>query len=231
MKTSTLLAIGRYLLTALAATPVGASHPASSAAAPQAPPAATKVQFVEVAATVNTLRQLRAGGYTLYLRHGPTNNAIADRVPVDLNDCSTQRPLSEAGRQLMAKVGESMRRARIPIGDFKVSPMCRARQSATAAFPLLTPVVDPQLMYVANFTDAEKAPIIANTRKLLSSPVTGTTNRLVLAHAPNLMDLMGYFPQEGTLVIFRPKGVAQEFDYIASVPPALWTSLLQQDHP
>ena len=193
---------------------------------PADPTAAAK--FVEVAATTDTLHQLRMGGYTLYLRHGPTDNTKADRLPnVDLDDCSTQRPLTEAGRQLMKQVGESVRRAQIPIGEFKVSPVCRARQSATAAFPKHVPVVDNNLMYVANFTDVEKAPIIANTRRLLSTPVPRGSNRLVLAHAPNLMDLIGYFPKEGTLVILRPTGDPGGFDYVASIPPAAWIGLLK----
>ena len=146
---------------------------------------------------------------------------------VDLNDCRTQRPLTKAGRQLMAKVGASMRKARISIGEFRVSPMCRARESAAAAFPKLSPVVDNKLMYVANFTDVEKAPIIANTRTLLSTPVPSGSNRLVLAHAPNLMDLMGYFPKEGTLVVLRPKGEQTGFDYVASISPAAWAGLLK----
>lgn len=190
------------------------------------PAPAPAVKFVEVAASADTLRLLRSGGYALYLRHGPTDNAIADRFPsVDLNDCSTQRPLTEAGQQLMAQVGASMRQAGIVIGEFKVSPMCRAQRSAAAAFPQLVPVLDQQLMYVANFTDREKAPIIANTRRLLSAPVLDGKNRLVLAHAPNLMDLMGYFPKEGTLVIFRPKG-EDGFEYVASVLPTAWAGLL-----
>ncbi len=201
--------------------------PAASAAAPKlqglAPAGADA--FKEIAATQALLRKVRDGGYTLYLRHGPTDNAKADRMPaVDLNDCSTQRPLTEAGRELMTKVGEHIRKAQLPIGEFRVSPMCRAKESAAAALPKLQPVVDNNLMYVANFTDADKAPIIANTRKLLSSPVAKGTNRLVLAHAPNLMDLMGYFPKEGTLVIFQPKG--DNFEYLGSVPPTLWPQLL-----
>lgn len=199
--------VGCIAFVALSATPALAATPGGSAPALQGMPPATTTQFVEVAATAKILGQLRTGGYTLYLRHGPTDNTIADRMPaVDLNDCRTQRPLTKAGRQLMAKVGASMRKARISIGEFRVSPMCRARESAAAAFPKLSPVVDNKLMYVANFTDVEKAPIIANTRTLLSTPVPSGSNRLVLAHAPNLMDLMGYFPKEGTLVVLRPKG-------------------------
>ncbi|HEY9194213.1 MAG TPA: histidine phosphatase family protein [Methyloversatilis sp.] len=188
------------------------------------PPSSAK--FVEIPATAETLAQLRTGGFVLYLRHGKTDNTKADRVPtVDLNDCSTQRPLTEEGREIEAAVGLAMRKARIPIGEFRVSPLCRARESAAAAFPMLAPTVDNNLMYVANFTDAEKAPIIANTRRLLATPVAAGSNRLLLAHAPNLMDLIGYFPKEGTLVVFRPNG--DGFEYVASIPPDLWTRLLR----
>ena len=187
------------------------------------------LKFVEIAATADTIHLLRSGGYALYLRHGPTNNAIADRVPhVDLNDCSTQRPLTKAGRELMARVGDAIRQARIPIGEFRVSPLCRARDSASAAFPDLAPTIDAQLMYVANLTTAEKAPIIANTRRLLSAPVPTGTNRLVLAHAPNLMEVLGYFPREGTMVILRPNAERSGFDYVASVLPSAWPGLLKQ---
>jgi len=39
--------------------------------------------------------------------------------------------------------------------------------------------------------------------------------------------LMGYFVKpEGTLVILRPLG-NEKFEYVASIPPALWASLLK----
>lgn len=51
-------------------------------------------------------------------------------------------------------------------------------------------------------------------------------NRLLVAHGPNLMDLMGYFPKEATLVVFRPKGQGR-FGYVASILPASWPELLR----
>ena len=50
-------------------------------------------------------------------------------------------------------------------------------------------------------------------------------NRLLVAHGPNLMDLMGYFPKEGTLVVLRPRGRGH-FDYVASFAPGLWPQVL-----
>lgn len=199
------------------------SYAADTNVAPLVP---TAPQFIERAATPKTLAQLRQGGFTLYLRHATTDNSKPDRLPaVDLNDCATQRPLTADGRALASRVGRAIRAARIPIGSIDISPLCRVRDTAAAAFPGRTVQVDMKLMYTGNLTDAQKAPIVANTRRLLSEPVAAGSNRLVIAHAPNLMDLMGYFPKEATLVLFRPKGEAG-FDYVASIPPDLWAELL-----
>lgn len=205
----------------------GAPPALAEDADPTASAPAAAARFVERVADAETIKQLRAGGFALYLRHGYTDNTRADRVPgVDLNDCATQRPLTEEGRQIAARVGEAIRRAHIPIGDIHVSPLCRARESGLAAFPGQPQRVDRDLMYTANLTAAQKTPIIARTRKLLSAPIEAGRNRLLVAHGPNLMDLMGYFPKEATLVVFRPKGEGR-FDYVASIPPASWPELLR----
>jgi phosphohistidine phosphatase SixA len=182
--------------------------------------------FVEKPATAETLTMLRKGGYVLYLRHGYTDNSKPDRMPaVDLNDCSTQRPLTEEGRKLAASVGASIRKAKIPVGEIQVSPLCRVKETTEAAFGGSF-VVNEKLMYTANLTTEQKKPIIETTRTLLSTPVPAGSNRVLVAHGPNLMDLMGYFPKEGTVAVFRPRG-ADGFEYLASIPPAGWAALLK----
>ena len=72
--------------------------------------ASRPAKFVEIPATRETLNQIRTGGFVLYLRHGYTDNSRPDRMPnVNLNDCSTQRPLTDEGRKLARNVGEAMR--------------------------------------------------------------------------------------------------------------------------
>ena len=207
------------LLVGFLAHPVEAAEPG----APTIPVAGP--QFVEKAATRDTLARLRQGGFTLYLRHATTDNSKTDRLPaVDLNDCSTQRPLTDKGRAQASRVGHALRTARIPIKSIHISPMCRVKDTAAAAFPGQQVQVEFKLMYTSNLTDAQKAPIVANTRQLLATPVAAGSNRLVIAHGPNLMDVMGYFPKEATLVVFRPKG-KNMFEYVASIPPDLWAAI------
>ncbi|MBF0582878.1 MAG: histidine phosphatase family protein [Magnetococcales bacterium] len=183
------------------------------------------LNFEEKIATIENVKALRQGGFVLYMRHGTTDTSIPDRVPhVDLNDCTTQRPLTEEGRQLAASVGQEIRRHGIPVGDVLVSPMCRTRQTAEAAFGKDF-VVNAGLMYTANLTSEEKVQRKEITHRLLSTPLSSGTNRVIVAHAPNMMDAAGYFPKpEGIVVIFRPMG-EKGFEYIASIPPARWQEL------
>ncbi len=192
---------------------------------PIAMAAGEPLPFTENPATRDLINHLRKGGYVLFMRHGNTDTSRPDRAPqVDLNDCNTQRPLTAEGRKLAARVGEYIRQAKIPVGEVLSSPLCRAKESAEAAFGHFD--VEVNLMYSGNMTDAEKIPVIKKTRELLSKPVPANTNRLIVAHAPNLRDVMGYFPkQEGTVVVFRPEG-EKGFEYLGSIFPGQWNELL-----
>lgn len=187
----------------------------------------TSSTFKEVMADQALVEQVRKGGFVLYLRHGTTDNSRADQVPLDLSDCNTQRVLNDDGRKLAVTVGQAIRRAQIPVGEVFHSPLCRATESAQLAFPDLRGklVRDINLMYTANLTSEQKKPVLLATRKLLSTPVAAGTNRVVVAHAPNMADLIGYFVKpEGTLVVIRPEG-PDRFSYVASIPPTLWSQL------
>ncbi len=186
--------------------------------------------FVETMADPALLANLQKGGFVLYMRHGTTDNSRADRAPdVDLNDCSTQRVLNDEGRKLAVAVGQAIRKAKIPVNEIFHSPLCRARESAELAFPEMRSQLKQEinLMYTANLTSEQKKPVLLVTRKILSTPVAPGSNRVVLAHAPNMADLIGYFVKpEGTVVVIRPTG-PNTFEYVASIPPTLWTQLLK----
>lgn len=176
---------------------------------------------------LNDFVALKQGGFVIYMRHGKTDPAIADRPVVIFSDCTTQRPLVEAGRKMAADIGRHLRKARIPIGDIYVSPMCRTRESAQQVFGKDVQFeVVTALFSSTNQTSEEKKPSIAALQKFLSDPVPAGSNRFILAHAPNLADLMGYFPKtEGTVVIFRPNG--DSFEYLGSVLPDQWRDFVK----
>jgi len=105
--------------------------------------------------------------------------------------------------------------------------MCRTKETAEAAFGKNF-VVNENLRYTSNLTSKEKVPKIAESNRLLSTPVPAGTNLVLVAHAPNLMDVMGYFVKpEATVVVFKPLG-KQGFEYIATIEPQQWQDLLDK---
>jgi phosphohistidine phosphatase SixA len=203
-----------------AALPMSFANGADVTVAPSPP-------FVEKPITDNLIKQIRKGGYVLYMRHGITDNTRPDRVPsVDLNDCNTQRLLSDAGRDLMKKVGKAIRDAKLPLSRILVSPMCRTKESAHLAVGDKFEVYEP-LMYSANMTSEEKKPRIEALKKLMLEPVPKGGNTLILAHAPNMDDLIGFFIKpEGTMLVFSQTG-SSGFEYLASIHPDDWPALLK----
>lgn len=201
-----------------AAAPPAAAAPAVAAVSP-AP------TFVEKPITAELMNEIRQGGFVLYLRHGITDNSRPDRFPnVDLNDCNTQRLLSDEGRALMKQIGQSIREQKIPLGKIVVSPMCRTKESAQLAIGDQFETAEP-LMYSANMTSEQKKPRIEALKKLLVAPIAKGANTLLLAHAPNLADLIGFFVKpEGTLVVFRQAGPSG-YEYVASIHPEDWAKL------
>jgi broad specificity phosphatase PhoE len=79
-------------------------------------------------------RELRRGGVVLLMRHASTLPGLGDPPGYRLEDCSTQRNLSPAGREEARRVGERLKRERVAIGGVYTSPWCRCRDTAREAF-------------------------------------------------------------------------------------------------
>jgi phosphohistidine phosphatase SixA len=186
----------------------------------------TPPEFVVKPGTPALINQLRDGGYVLFMRHTNTDASKPDRLPnVDLNDCSTQRPLTEEGLEIARQIGRKIRKAKIPIGEVISSPMCRAKETAKAAFvPEFS--VNNLLIFTSNMTDKDKAPVVEAARELISRPVENKANRVLVGHAQTLMEMIGYLPKpEGTIVVFKPMG-DKHFKYIATIEPVQWNTLI-----
>ncbi|GAB3365877.1 MULTISPECIES: histidine phosphatase family protein [Giesbergeria] len=209
-------------MTALLLTSGGAV----AADVPIPPPA----HFRVIPANKSHVQLLRRGGLVLYMRHGATDARIPDQIPVKLDDCQSQRPLTDAGRTQLDQIKGFISRLRLPYNELISSPFCRAVESARRVFGASVQI-DPELRYTATMPEAEKKPAVARTRHWLSRKVsTAGHNRVVVAHGPNIAELMDYLPPEATLILFRPLGGSAHpgFEYIASIEPSHWPQLLSQ---
>ena len=76
------------------------------------------------------LDQLREGGFVLLLRHAQTVPGTGDPPGFTLDDCATQRNLSDEGREQARRIGARLRKERVPVGRVLTSAWCRCRETA-----------------------------------------------------------------------------------------------------
>jgi phosphohistidine phosphatase SixA len=167
------------------------------------------------------LAALRAGGHILYFRHADTDHSQNDERMTSVEDCTTQRNLSERGREHARALGEAIRALGIPIGTVLASPLCRTVETAMLAFGA-----------------AQKAPAAREggplppgspgrfpaLRVLLSTPVPFGANTVVVGHGYPYYTLVGgQFLSEGEADVLRPRGA--DFEVLARVGLAQWRAL------
>ena len=81
---------------------------------------------------VSTL--LRAGGCVLMLRHAQTEAGIGDPPDFQLNQCSTQRNLSDEGKAQSKRIGQWFAARKLVASSVQSSAWCRCKDTATLAF-------------------------------------------------------------------------------------------------
>ncbi|HLH87495.1 MAG TPA: histidine phosphatase family protein [Xanthobacteraceae bacterium] len=153
------------------------------------------------------LDELKHGGYVIYLRHDRTDLSRSDTDPINLRDCTTQRPLSNAGRAHAKKIGEVLRTMGIRIGAVYASPVCRATETAELVFPGVELTMPHAMIYTLALPKEELAAAAAELRKMLATPPAGGANTVLVGHTTNLQEAAGVWPKkEGGALIFRPDG-------------------------
>jgi phosphohistidine phosphatase SixA len=147
--------------------------------------------------TLNDTRlifELRQGGYILYFRHGKTDHNTFDTDRKNLSDCSSQRLLSEEGREEMILIGNTIKKLGIKIGSVISSPYCRSIDTATRAFGRAE--INPDLKHTVIADEATMHRQAKALQKMLSKvPAIEGTNDVLSAHTANLQEATGIWPK------------------------------------
>ena len=169
------------------------------------------------------LEDLRKGGYIVYFRHTKTlpEHEHEARMRREgkwrLEDCSTQRNLSEAGINEANDQRDWVARLGIPFGRVYSSSACRARIHAERVargiefLDVLTPS-----------RSAEKGLVL---RKMLNTAPAPGTNTFMFAHGGILWNATDYDSVESETFVFRPAAADQPPILVASIKIADWASL------
>ena len=83
------------------------------------------------------LKQLTEGGKLIFIRHAYAPGS-GDPNNFNLNDCSTQRNLSDRGKKQAEHIGTIFRENKIEIDEVYSSEWCRCKETAEIAFTNFT---------------------------------------------------------------------------------------------
>jgi len=175
------------------------------------------------------LTALRGGGSNIYFRHVATVWSQSDdlRQQDDWLSCdpTDMRQLSDAGRADAVAIGNAMRKLDIPVAQVLASPYCRTMESArlinVGAVEASTDVMNLRAAEYFGGRDA----IVANARRLLSTPPPVDHNRVIVAHGNVASAATPAYPAEGEALVFRPDGDGA-FILIGRIETSQWVKLL-----
>lgn len=173
------------------------------------------------------IESLRAGGFILYVRHAATDWSQTDRrrdAGWESCDPGEMRQLSAAGRDVARRVGEAMRRLRVPVGRVVASEFCRTRETAR----LLGLGVVETSRDLLNATHAEHAggteALRRGARRLLATQPPYGLNTVLVSHGNVFRLVSDRRPAEGGVAIVQPDGRGG-FRVLGHVAPKEWTEL------
>jgi phosphohistidine phosphatase SixA len=169
--------------------------------------------------------RLRQGGHVIFIRHAATEATQDDPRP-DLADPSTQRNLSDAGRDQARQLGRAIGRLRIPVGTVLASPYARTRETAELAFGRDRVRVTRDLLNEA-FPGTDDKELARRLRRLFTTRPPAGQNTVLVSHGFNLQGATGLSVAEGESAVFSP-GDAGGPRLVARITAEEWQSLAQQ---
>jgi broad specificity phosphatase PhoE len=146
---------------------------------------------------------LKQGGQVVLIRHGVTTPGVGDPPGLKLDDCRTQRNLTDAGRDEARRVGAAFREHGIPVARVLSSPWCRCVETARIAFG-----VDAQresaLSNLFEYGQNRERQLAAFRTLVATAPKQG--NLILVTHGSTTAAFTGISPATAEMVIVTPEG-------------------------
>lgn len=152
----------------------------------------------EGAMPADMAERLKEGGVVLYLRHERSAKA-RPQIAFDIDDCTTQRNLTQEGIAGSEEIGAIVERVGVPLGTVVSSPYCRSIDTARLAFG--EPTIEPRLM--GNF------PEVGRTMEEAGSDLLAVIKEMdrdgevsvLVAHSGNTLGAFGAKTDEGGIFV------------------------------
>ena len=145
----------------------------------------------------NLIAELKKGGKLIFIRHAYAPGG-GDPENFSLNDCNTQRNLSQSGRDQAKKIGNFFEENKISIGKVYSSEWCRCKETASIAFNKFETKKFLNSFYSSQFAINRKKQVkefesfIKNWDK--------KENLIFVTHYVFISEILNYAPKSGEII-------------------------------
>jgi broad specificity phosphatase PhoE len=146
----------------------------------------------------NVINELKRGGNIIFIRHAYAPGG-GDPKNFDINDCKTQRNLSNSGRDQAKKIGSYFKKNNIPIGKVYSSEWCRCKETASIAFNDFE-----TKSFLNSFFSSQFAKNKDRQMKKLKKFINNwnkNKNLVFVTHYVVISEIVNYAPSSGEIVI------------------------------
>jgi phosphohistidine phosphatase SixA len=144
---------------------------------------------------------LRGDGHVALIRHASAPGPAGDPADYKLDDCTTQRNLSEQGSAEARALGERFCLQRVNVGKIVSSQWCRCRQ--TAELMNIGPIEDAPTFNNAFILNTKRGELTAGARDMIGA-WRGPGTLVVVTHGENIQLILGLRPREGEVIVVAP---------------------------
>ena len=146
----------------------------------------------------NLINELKNGGKLIFIRHAYAPGG-GDPNNFDINDCNTQRNLSNSGRKQAKNIGIFFKDNNIKIENVYSSEWCRCKETALIAFNKFENKNFLNSFFSSKFAK-NKDLQIQNLRKFIKD-FNGDENLIFVTHYIVISELLNYSSSTGEIVI------------------------------
>jgi broad specificity phosphatase PhoE len=145
---------------------------------------------------------LQGGEQVVLIRHAVTTAGVGDPPGFRLDDCGTQRNLTDEGRQAARRLGEAFRARGVPVARVLSSPWCRCLETARLAFGAVEPWPPLSNLYGRSEARAEQ---VRQMQPVLGERRAGG-NLVLVTHGSTIAAVTGINPAPAEMVVVSPRG-------------------------
>lgn len=144
------------------------------------------------------INELKKGGNLIFIRHAYAPGG-GDPENFNINDCSTQRNLSDIGREQSKKIRNFFKYNEIPIDKVISSEWCRCKETALIAFDKFETKNFLNSFFSIKFAKNKKTQM-KNLKDYINK-WNGDGNLVLVTHYVVISEALDYAPSSGEIVI------------------------------